>query len=159
MSIFGDLDADEIPENPYWVEEGEYSAVITDAFFHENKKKEDNPHQLVICYTITDEDSEYFNNEVRDWFTYFKDMNKEIYQSLSAAEKKEVKSALSAIKRRLCGQKDTDPPRKGLGQPESVLNDPEWDPKELVGLEVDLLVSNSGDKNQYSNVRWANLAD
>lgn len=153
MGIFGQLDSDSIPDNPFYVAEGEYRAQITDAFFQTNKKGK---QQFVIVYTISDTESEYFNQEVRDWFDHFPDLSRDDYENLSGAEKQAVRRSLSAIKRRLCGTPGTS--RRGLGVDAADL-DADWDPKSLKGIEVDVAVVNSGSDNEYSNVRWANVPE
>lgn len=161
MGVFGDLDRNKIPTNPYWVEEGEYTATISNAFTHKQPKKgSDDPNdvqdQFVIVYTISDTNSVYFESDVRDYFHFFPDLTDEDYEALDPREKKRVKAALSAIRRRLCGQEEDDDDI-GLGVDPKDLQ--EMDPKDLaislIGTEVDLGVVNRGTKNQYSNVYWA----
>jgi hypothetical protein len=154
VGIFGSLDIDTIPDNPYWVEAGEYQAIISNAFFEHNEKR--NQDQLVIAYTIMDQDSKYFNFEVRDWFDYYPDIDEDGLSAMNPAERKDVVSALSAIKRRLCGQPDQG--RVGLGVDPTEL-DENWNPEILIDKQVNLAVVNGGKKNEYTNVKWANLVE
>lgn len=153
IGIFGKLDSDTIPDNPFFVAEGEYRAIVTDAFFQTNKKGK---NQFVIVYTISDEDSEFFNQEVRDWFDHYPDIDDDTFEKLSGAEKQAIRRSLSAIKRRLCGTPGSN--RRGLGVDPTDL-DEDWDPKSLKSIEVDVAVVNSGSDNEYSNVRWANVIE
>lgn len=152
MGIFGDLDIDEIPDNPFWVKAGDYLALVSNAYFTFSEKK--NVNQLVICYTISSEDSDYYGAEVRDYFDYYPDINKETLQNLPGDERRKIVGALSAIKRRLCGQPDQK--RRGLGVDPADL-DGKWEPNSIVGLEVELGVVNRGENDEYTNVSWANL--
>lgn len=153
MGIFGGLDIEDIPDNPFWVEKGEYSAFISKAYFHVNEKK-DGQNQLVICYTISDSDSKYYNKEVRDWFDVYPDLTKEDYDSMTGPEQAKIDRALSAVKRRLCGQPDQG--RPGLGVNHLEL-DEDWDPKTLINKKVIVAVQNYGENNEGMNVRYANL--
>jgi hypothetical protein len=153
MGIFGDLDAEQIPDNPYWVSAGEYTALVTNAYFQKTKAGKD---QFIIVYTITDEDSEYFNQNVQDWFEYYPEITGEMLEKLSATEKQQVRRALAAIKRRLCGTPGTE--RKGLGV-DPVDLDENWDPKSILNTEVIVAVSNGGSNNEYVNVKYANKTD
>lgn len=146
MGIFGDLDTDSIPENPYWTAKGEYPALITSAYYNKDKNRDDQP-QLIIVYTITDEMSEFFNNELRDRFDIYPDISEDSLASMHPAEKKKIIRSLSHVKRRL----------EALGQ--TGYDGPDWTPEELVNLEVDLAVVNRGDNNQFSNVAWAKLKE
>lgn len=148
IGIFGTLDADKIPENPYWVAAGTYRAIITSAYFQENTDK--GITQLVICYSITEDDSEFFNQELRDYFEVHPEITEETWETLAPHEQQSIRKALSAVQARLCGTEK----RAGLGV-DRVDLDEDWDPKTLVGTEVNLTVKNSGEKNEYANVRGA----
>lgn len=153
MGIFGSLDANSIPDNPFWVEQGEYRAQVTNAFFQDSKKE--GQKQLVICYTIVDKQSKYFNREVRDWFDFYPDIDEETYKSMNGAEQAQVDRTLGAIKRRLCGIARKEDSR-GLGVTPEELNE-DWEPKVLVDTEVNIGVVNSGDDNEFTNVKWAEM--
>ena len=150
MSLFGELDAAEISTNPFYVEAGEYSGKIVEAKHTEDR--DGNP-RFQIRYVITDEMSDYHGKTLMDSFKLFPGMTSELLATLPPAEKKEVRDALGALKRRLCGQENVEDD-KGLGVLEEELNDEEWDPKTLVDMEVELAVVNSAD-NTRSFVRWA----
>lgn len=146
MGIFGELDADTIPDNPYWTRAGEYDALITSAYFDKDKGRNDQP-QLIINYTITDDTTEFFNNEVRDRFDIYPDIDEDTLANLPPAEKKKILRSLSIVKKRLTALGQTD------------FTDPSWTPDYLVNLEVNLAVRNRGEDNQYSNVAWAAIKE
>lgn len=150
--IFGQLDAESIPDNPFKIDQGEYRAVVSNAFYTVNAKKDNQP-QLVIAYSITDKDSKYVGREVRDWLDYFPDITDDNFELLPPDEQARIERALSTIKRRLCGQPKRKPPLKGLGVELSDL-DENWDPSVLNGTEVDIAVVNSGDNNEFTNIKW-----
>lgn len=160
MGIFGNLDADKIPDNPFFVGEGSYTGIIAKAFFYHSDKKDKD--QLVIEYKITDADDEenerYKNKVVRDWFDYFPDLTEDDLEDLPPAERGKVEGALSAIKRRLCGFKQGRTFYPGLGVELEDL-DESWDPKSLIDSEVFLAVVNTGDSKEFSNVKWVRRVD
>lgn len=154
MSIFGKLDAANIPTNPNFVEQGEYEAEVTDAQYKTNR---DNRRQLVIEYTITSSASQYLGSKVYDYFTLVdEDMDLATFEMLPAEEKKNIRRAMSALKRRLCGN-GASSQQPGLGVPSDDLNDENWNPADLKGRQVNLAVSNYG--NDGVNVRWVNLSE
>jgi hypothetical protein len=151
MSIFGKLDAANIPTNPFWVGAGEYTAEVTDAKYKVNR---DDEKQLVIEYTIDDETSEFVDSRVAQFFTLINpDMTKEDLELLPPEEKKNIRRSIAALKRTLCG---TDK-NQGLGIEPDDLNDPEWDPAVLKGSKVNIGVVNYGSSNEGVSVRWVNL--
>lgn len=154
MSIFGKLDAKEIPASPYFIEAGTYSAEVTKAEFRISKK--DEKRQLFVEYTIDDEDSIYNERRAGVFFNLVDpDLTEEEYKSLPAEEQKNISRDLSFLKRALTGYGNV----KGLGENIDDLNDPNWDPAGLVGRKVTISVTNYGAENQGVNVRWANLRE
>lgn len=158
MGIFGKLDAKNVPDNPFFVDEGEYTAVIEKAFIHENKKQE--KHQLVIQYKITEADDDgnekYKGKQIRDWFDIFPEMTEEDYNDLTPEEQGDVDAANSAVKRRLCGFTSGKREFPGLGVDIDDL-DESWDPKSLVDTEVELAIVLGGDNKEFSNIKWVNI--
>ncbi len=155
MSIFGNLDAAEIPSNPYYVEEGEYEAEVTDAKYKTNNKEQ---RQLVIEYTITDDSSQYQDSKVFQYFTLVDpEMTREQLELLPAEEQRSIRKTMSALKRTLCGN-EANSSQKGLGVSVDDLNDANWQPTSLVNTKVNIGVNNYGADKQGVNVRWVNLA-
>lgn len=153
MSIFGKLDAANIPTNPYYVEAGEYEAEVTKAEF---KKNRDGERQLRIEYTINNEDSLYHDKKLVDFFNLpDADLTFEQLRMLPVDEQKKIQDSLSSLKRRLCGQGN----RPGLGVDMDDLNDENWDPASLQGKKVNLGVRNWGADNQGVNISWVNLSE
>lgn len=154
MSIFGRLDAANIPTNPFFVEAGEYSAEVTAASY---KKTDDGGRTLVIEYTINDEDSAYLDNKVSQRFVLMDpDMTEEAFALLPGEEKKRIQRSNASLKRTLCGSNEK---QRGLGVPVDDLNDADWNPATLIGTKVQIAVVNNGANNEWSNVKWVNLQD
>lgn len=156
MSIFGMLDSANIPTNPYFIEKGEYEAEVTEAKFGQ---KNDGTRQLQIKFTITDESSEYFDKSITKYFDLVDpEMTEEQFAMLPADEKKRIMSNMSALKRTLCGN-DARKDQPGLGVDPDDLDSENWNPETLVGTKVVMGISNGGQKNEYTNWKWANLRD
>lgn len=152
MSIFGELDAKEIPNNPFFIPAGEYSGVVSGAEIKEDRTGQ---LRLNIEYTISD-DNAYHGKTVRDSFRIFPNLTRADFEMLQPKEKSEISSERSRLKQRLCGDPAFDDP--GLGVNPEDLNDDNWDPKSLVGTLVDLTITNSAD-GRYTNVRTARIVE
>jgi len=152
MSIFGQLDAETIHSNPFFIEKGEYTAEVTKAYF---KEAADKPRQLVIEYTVTNEDSQYVDQKAYHYFTLVaSDMTAEKFALLPADEQKNIRRSNSALKRTLCGD-DGNSSKNGLGVSADDLNDKDWNPETLVGTKIDMGIGNYG--SDGVNVRWVNI--
>ncbi len=69
MSIFGELDINEIPDDPFYTPPNTYHCICTDAKFWQ-KEGAEHP-SLVITWTIDDPDSDYHGNNIQEYFTLF----------------------------------------------------------------------------------------
>jgi hypothetical protein len=153
VSIFGKLDAREIPASPYYIAAGEYDAEVTDAQYR--IKKDSDQRQLFIEYTITDEGSLFNNKRVRTYFDLVDpDLTNESFMMLPTAEQAIIQRNMTNLKRALCGFNDN---IRGLGVSEDDLNDDNWEPASLKGIKVRIGISNYGPDNQSVNVKWANI--
>lgn len=153
MSVFGKLDAQNIPANPFKIDQGEYSAEITDAKYKTNR---DDARQLVIEFTINDPDSEFLDSKATKYFDLVDpEMTQVAFDLLPAEEKKNVKRNMSSLKNFLCGSGRN----KGLGIDADDLNADDWNPASLIGIKVDLAITNYGPTNDGVNVRWANIQE
>jgi hypothetical protein len=155
MSIFGDLDAETVVSNAYYIAKGDYTAQVTKAFF---KDREDG-RQLIIEYTIDGGsdgvETEYVDSKATQYFNLVdKGMNAEKLSMLPAEEQKKIRQTNAKIKRTLCGN-PSNTSQKGLGVSASDLNDPDWKPEVLVGTKVNMGISNYG--TDGVNVNWVNI--
>lgn len=153
MSIFGKLDAENVPSNPFWVAKGEYESEITDAKFGTNR---DNQRQLIIEFTINDKESQFIDQKVKKYFDLVDvDFDTDKFELLPPEEQKRTRIRISSLKNALCGNGKN----KGLGVDPSELNDEHWNPETLKGIQCDIAISNYGTNNEGVNVRWANIRD
>ncbi len=154
MSIFGKLDAAVISTNPYKIDEGDYDGEIVDAEF--GIARDGETRQLMIEYTITTEDSSFKGQNVKEFFSLVpEDFTHETMAMLPPDEQKKIRQNLANLKGRLCGRSERN---KGLGIDEDDLNSEGWSPVVLKGLAVRLGINNGRD-GQYTNVKYAVLAD
>lgn len=140
MGLFGELDATDIPENPFYVAPGTYTAVLSEAKVVE--KKDQSGQGLSLKWTITDEDSDYYKQNVGEWFDIFPDLTSD---ELTPA----IKSKLSRLRQRLTQMGLTAEDQDALLDDENLAN--------LVGLEVSVEVTETPDKQDpdkiYTNVK------
>lgn len=154
MSIFGKLDAANIPTNPFFVEKGDYPAEVSDAKYQTNR---DEVRQLKIEYTITDDTSEYDGKKVSHFFNLVDpEMTTEMFELLPADEKKKLRMNMANLKRTLCGNDGNDN-HKGLGVSPDDLNEEGWNPQVVIGTKVTIGISNYGANNEGVNIKWVNL--
>lgn len=160
MGIFAKLDAANVKTNPFFVEEGDYSAEVVDAKIATTSTGQ---RQLVITYQINNEDSMYLDKKVNKfYFLPDPDLDEETLSLLPADEQTKILNTLSSLKRDLCGN-SANPRQKGLGVDEDVLNSDNWDPKTLIGTKVDIGINNyairGASTKEGVNVKWVNLTD
>lgn len=139
MGLFGDLDATDVPDDPFFVEQGTYHAVLSEA---KRVTSNDGTKEGISFKWVIDDDSDYAGKSVSEWLT--------IYPDIDASEiTGDVRTNMSRTKQRLT-QMGVD--EDGM----SVLLD-DTNLEDMTGLEADIQVSNSQDKNDpdktYSNVR------
>lgn len=144
--LFGKLDVDNIPTNPFWIKAGTYDAVVQGV---RKQQTREGRWKLVIRYAITEDGSEFYGNTAEEWIDFDPDMDEDTYESMSAEEKRALKRALSRIKNRL----------KMLGVPDLELGDPELDLESLTGVDVQIDIVNRGDDDEFVNVQRVKLAE
>ena len=152
-NLFGSLDVDDIPDDPYFTGEGVYDAVVTRAEATETRAGEP---KIVFEYTIDeyepgeDEDGnplpDYSGNTLSEWWDHYPFMTKSELTTMDSKERKKVLTTMSRVKNRI----------KHLGF------DPDDDDfiiKNLVDVEVRIGVrvnEGTGDNEgrKFSNVRY-----
>lgn len=139
MSLFGDIDAADIPENPFYVAPGTYECVLTEAIV---KDKTDGSGQgLALKWVIEDDESDYKGQNISDWFN--------VYPDLTADElTQKQKQDLSRLRQRLTQMGLTTEEQNALGEEESR--------DELIGMKAFVTVKETPDKNDpdkvYTNI-------
>jgi hypothetical protein len=85
-------------------------------------------------------------------------MTAEAFLLLPTEEKQKIRREMANLKRTLCGSGNNSN-RRGLGIDANDLNDPDWNPAVLKGLEVDMTITNYGPNDEGINVKYVNLSD
>lgn len=138
MGLFGGLDATEVADDPFYVAPDKYQCILTEA--NRVEKKDGSGEGLSFKWVIDDEDSEFYQNSVSDWFN--------IYPEASELTP-DIKKANARLKQRLI--------QMGLSnaQMDVLLDDDNLD--ELIGMTAYVDIVESTDKNdpdkKYINVR------
>jgi hypothetical protein len=146
MSLFGDIDAADIPENPFYVAPGTYECVLTEANIV--AKKDGSGVGLSLKWVIDDEDSDYKGQNLSDWFN--------VYPELTAEEMTQPqKQDLSRLRQRLTQMGLTTEEQNALGD-EDARN-------ELIGMKAFVSVKETPDKKDpdkiYTNITKVSLEE
>lgn len=149
-NIFGSLDVDDIPDDPYFTDEGVYKGVVSRA---ETTTTRAGLDKIVIEYTLDDYDpdegdDDYSGNTVSEWYDHYPHITKSELTSMDPKERKKVLLALSRVKNRI----------KHLGfDPE----DENFSLKDTIDTEVTLgvRVSENDEGRKFSNVRYVALRE
>lgn len=138
--LFGELDATQVEENPFYVAPDTYKCVLTEA--NKVEKKDGSGYGLSFKWVIEDEDSDFYGNSISDW--------KDIFPGITADQiTPEVKRKFSFLKQRLT--------EMGLSPSEmnNLLEDDNL--SQLIGMVAFVEVTETIDKNdpdrKYTNVR------
>ena len=153
MSIFGMMDADKIPTNPFWIKCGEYFGEVVTSELRENSNNENKSRMFFLEYKIESEGGFKGRRAQHRLPLPAADFTEEDMALLSEEDQAKVMRQISTAKRVLCG----DGYRKGLGVPVESLNDPEWDPAEILTRKVNFLIDNYGDDNNGVQIKWVEL--
>jgi len=142
VSLFGNLDAAEVNDDPFYIEPNTYKAVCVDAVV---KETTDGSNALILKWQIDEPASDYHEKNLTDYFTLV-DQNA-VWEDLDGKQKDKVKF----LKRRL---------RRGFGISESEINSVK--PSDLIGREAFLqIVEGQGKKGTanegktFTNIRDA----
>lgn len=144
MGLFGDVDASEIPEDPFHVDDGTYLSVLTEVKFV--TRSGDGGHGIAMKWTITEDDSEFEGNTLNDWKTYYPELTESDLTS-------DIKKDLSRLKARLLS----------IGVPEEDLNAFEENAQDYIGTEAYVTVKNTADtkdpSKKYRNITYIRLPE
>jgi hypothetical protein len=151
MGLFGDVDAADIPENPFYVAPGTYYCVLTEAniMAKKNVKEDDlSPSGLSLKWVIEDEDSEFNGQNVSDWFNMYPGITED---DLTA----KIKQDMSRARQRFTQMGLTTEEMNGLDQEENR--------NELIGMHAYVTVKETPDKNDpdkiYTNIVKVSLEE
>lgn len=142
MALFGDIDAAEIPEDPFHVDDGTYLCTLTEV--KAVQRNSDGQNGLAFKWTITEEDSEFEGNTLNDWKNFYPDLTED---DLTA----DIKKDLSRLKQRLTQ----------LGVPEEEMNSFTENFGDYIGTEAYVTVKNTTDtkdpSKKYRNITFVRL--
>ncbi len=144
MGLFGNIDASEIPEDPFHVDDGTYLSVLTE--IKAVQRNSDGQHGLAFKYTITEEDSDFEGNTLNDWKNYYPDLSEDDLTQ-------DVKKDLARLKQRL----------NQLGVPEEDMDEFLENFDQYIGTEYYVSVKNTQDQKdpskKYRNVTHVRLPE
>lgn len=144
MGLFGEVDAAEVPDNPFYVAPDTYRAILTE--LNRVSKKDGSGEGLAFKWVIEDEGTDYNGNQIQEW--------KAIYPDLSSDEvTPEVRKDNARLKGRLLE----------LGLSEDDMNGLLDNLEEYVGTVAYVTVTESADKKnpekKYTNIQKVQLED
>lgn len=145
-NLWGSLDVDDIPDDPYFTGEGVYDAIVTRAETTQTREQKD---KVVFEYTIDEyesddqDDPNYSGNTVSEWMDYFPEMTKSDLAAMTPKERSKVLKKMSRVKNRI-KHLDGDP------------DDENFTLKSLIDTEVTLgvRIGEDDEGNKYSNVKF-----
>lgn len=144
MGLFGDKDAAEIPDNPFYVAPDTYMCVLAEV--NRVEKNDGTGEGLSFKWVIEDEDSDYNGNNVQEW--------KNIYPNVTEDEiTPDIRKDNSRLKQRL----------SQIGVPESAMDELLDNLDDLVGIRAYVTVKEVADKKdpskKYTNIVKVALDD
>lgn len=132
MSLFGDMDIDEIGDDPFAIAPNTYPAIVTDCYI----KEKDGDKAFIIKWKIQEPGDEYDGMSVMEYFAMVPEGTK--WADLSGDEKKRQKF----FKKRLREAFDLTTEEMG-----------EFKPEDAKGLEAMITVkTNNGSGKNFTNV-------
>lgn len=140
MGLFGELDASDIPENPFYVAPDTYYCVLTEANVVD--KKDSTGQGLSFKWVIENDDSEFNGMNVSDWFNIYPDITQDEMTP-------KIRQDMSRLRQRLTQ----------MGLTTEEMNDLDSDAsarEELIGMHAYVTVKETTDKQDpekvYTNI-------
>lgn len=84
MGLFGEVDAQEVADNPFYVAPDTYKCILSEASL--NTSQDGEREGLTFKWVIDDEDSDYYQNSISEWLTLHRDKSA---AELTADDKKD----------------------------------------------------------------------
>lgn len=144
MGLFGDIDANDIPEDPFHVDNGTYLSTLTE--IKAVTRNSDGQPGLAFKWTITEEDSEFEGNTLNDWKNYYPDLTQDDLTN-------DIKKDLSRLKQRLTQ----------IGVPEEDMDKFLENVEDYIGTEAYITVRNTTDtkdpSKKYRNITFIRLPE
>lgn len=133
MGLFGEVDAADVPDDPFHVDNGTYLTVLTELKFLQ--RNSDGQHGVSAKFAITEDDSPFAGNTVQAWKNYYPEATED-----ELAENNDMRKDLARLKQFLLS----------LGVPESDMDKFEAVADEYVGNEYYVTVKNTEDQKDPS---------
>lgn len=147
MGLFGDMDASEVSDNPFYVAPDTYTSVLTEISIVTSKKNPDNKG-MSLQFAIDESDSEYNGNSIAEWINVHLDLD-------SDAVTTQIRRDLARLKGRLTDLGMSLDEMNDLVDAEGNLN--EDVAKNYIGNMYDVTVVEVADKNdpnkKYTNIK------
>lgn len=141
MSLFGDVDAADVPDDPFYVAPDTYLCVLSEASIVQPNDDTKAPG-LALKWVIEDEDSDYVGQNISDWHNIY---SAEFISDHDVSEA-QVRRSRSNMKKRLLD----------IGVAEEDLNTIHENLDELVGITAYVTTKETKDKNDPDKV-WVNI--
>ena len=141
MGLFGDQDAEEVSDNPFYVAPDIYRCTLAEATVQEKKEEKGGGQGISFKWVITDEDSDYHGNNLSDWHNIYPEVTSD---ELTA----DIRRDQARMKKRLIEMEVTPEEMNVLLDDDNLEN--------LIGMEADLEVSETPDKVD-PNKMWTNV--
>lgn len=155
FSAFGDLDIDEIPDDPFHIENNVYRWIITKAEFRTSKDNQTGRDRTSanITFNVNNHDSEYHGRPVPQYFTIYPGLTRDDFENMDSETRANVKRNLSNYKMMLRAFK--------LSESEIVSITPDNINEVLVGQEcIATLTNNERNGKKFRNLQyWKPLED
>lgn len=144
MGLFGDVDISEVPEDPFFVEDGTYLSILTE--IKAVVRESNGQHGLAFKWVVTEDDSEFNGSQLQDWKNYYPDITE-------ADLTKDIRTDMSRLKQRLTQ----------IGVAEDDMNSFVEDAEQYIGTEAYVTVKNTPDKTdpskKYRNITFIRLPE
>lgn len=144
MGLFGDQDAADIPENPFYVPPDTYKCVLAEAGIVDKKDK--TGQGLALKWVIEEEESEYNGQNISDWNNVYPDITEEDITP-------KIRQDMSRLRQRLTQ----------MGLTTEEMNEVHNNLDELIGMKAWITVKETPDRNDpdkiYTNITKVSLED
>lgn len=138
-NLFGDVDAADVPDDPFYVAPDTYLCVLSEAAIVDTQT---GGKGLSLKWVIEDEDSDYVGQNISDWHNIYWDE----YISDHDVSEAQVRRSRSNMKKRLLD----------IGVAEEDLNNIHENLDDLVGITAYITTVETPDKNDPDK-KWVNI--
>jgi hypothetical protein len=150
MGLFGDQDAAEVNDNPFFVDEGIYESVLTGLELRTVEKDGNDSHKLLVQWTI-EEDGDYEGFNLSEWLNVYLTA-----EEASRVEKKQFTMDKARAKARLTAIGLSNEDMDDLIDEDGVLN--EALVEEYIGVKKNVQVKVSAGKGENSDKQYSNIS-